>query len=303
MESSPLLITEGIDWALVVLYAFWLFFAGLIFYLRREDRREGYPLLDDITGRQERASPIWLPDPKKFVTAAGEVYYAPRQGHVEPPVTNAVPANPFPGAPLVPVGDKLSSGVGPAAYVMREDKPDVTADAEIKIVPMRRLPTHEIAEDDADPRGMEVVGADGMPAGVVEDLWVDRSEMLVRYIEVRLDPSIARAAPPAPAREEKIEAAAIATDEATGDTAVAVVTETPAGSTTARDTILMPMTVATIAPTYGQVSTGTILASQFANVPRTKDPDVVTLLEEEKIVAYFVGGILYATPSREEPLL
>ncbi len=31
-------ITSYIDVAQVVLYAFWIFFAGLIFYLRREDR-------------------------------------------------------------------------------------------------------------------------------------------------------------------------------------------------------------------------------------------------------------------------
>jgi photosynthetic reaction center H subunit len=295
-------ITQGIDWALVVLYAFWLFFAGLIFYLRREDRREGYPLVDDVTGRQERPSPIWLPDPKKFVTGSGDVYYAPRQGQVEPEVTNAVPANPFPGAPLVPVGDKLSSGVGPAAYAMRKDHPDVTSENEIKLVPMRRLPTHTIAEDDADPRGMEVVGADGQPAGVVEDLWVDRSEMLVRYIEVRLDPSVSPNAS-APAAGEKVEAAAVATDEDTGETAVAVVTEQANAAAATRDTVLLPMNVATIAPTYGQISTSTILASQFANVPRTKDPEQVTLLEEDKIMAYFTGGMLYATPSREEPLL
>ena len=33
--------------AQVVLYAFWIFFAGLILYLRREDKREGYPLESD----------------------------------------------------------------------------------------------------------------------------------------------------------------------------------------------------------------------------------------------------------------
>lgn len=289
------IITEGIDWALVILYAFWLFFAGLVFYLRREDRREGYPLVDDITGRQERASPIWIPDPKKFVTASGDVYYAPRIGEKEPPV-NAVAANPFPGSPIIPVGDKLSSGVGPAAYAMRADKPDLAADGEVKLAPMRCLPHHSIAEDDADPRGMEVVGADGLPAGVVADLWVDRTEMMVRYVEVRLDPSITRTAPAA----ERVEAAAVAADAETGDVAVAVVAE-PA--TAVRDTVLLPMVVATLAPTYGQVATSTILASQFAGVPRTKDPESVTLLEEEKIMAYFVGGNLYATPSREEPFL
>ena len=38
------MITEYIDFAQLSLYAFWLFFAGLIYYLRREDKREGYPL-------------------------------------------------------------------------------------------------------------------------------------------------------------------------------------------------------------------------------------------------------------------
>ncbi len=38
------MITSYIDFAQLSLYAFWLFFAGLIYYLRREDKREGYPL-------------------------------------------------------------------------------------------------------------------------------------------------------------------------------------------------------------------------------------------------------------------
>jgi photosynthetic reaction center H subunit len=46
-----------------------------------------------------------------------------------------------------------------------------------------------------------------------------------------------------------------------------------------------------------------ILAEQFANVPKTRNPDQVTLLEEEKIMAYYGGGLLYATPDRMEPLL
>ena len=43
-------ITGYIDVAQLVLYAFWIFFAGLIFYLRREDKREGYPLESDRAG-------------------------------------------------------------------------------------------------------------------------------------------------------------------------------------------------------------------------------------------------------------
>ena len=33
-----------IDGAQIMLYAFWFFFFGLIWYLHREDKREGYPL-------------------------------------------------------------------------------------------------------------------------------------------------------------------------------------------------------------------------------------------------------------------
>lgn len=35
---------EYIDGATIAIYAFWLFFFGLVIYLRREDKREGYPL-------------------------------------------------------------------------------------------------------------------------------------------------------------------------------------------------------------------------------------------------------------------
>ncbi len=52
-----------IDGAAIALYAFWLFFAGLIYYLRREDKREGYPL-DSPQGPREG----WpkMPRTKKF---------------------------------------------------------------------------------------------------------------------------------------------------------------------------------------------------------------------------------------------
>ena len=48
-------ITQYIDVAQVTLYAFWIFFALLIFYLRREDKREGYPLESDRSGLDHRA--------------------------------------------------------------------------------------------------------------------------------------------------------------------------------------------------------------------------------------------------------
>jgi hypothetical protein len=41
---------EYIDFAQITIYLFWFFFAGLVIYLRREDKREGYPLDSDRSG-------------------------------------------------------------------------------------------------------------------------------------------------------------------------------------------------------------------------------------------------------------
>jgi photosynthetic reaction center H subunit len=53
----------------------------------------------------------------------------------------------------------------------------------------------------------------------------------------------------------------------------------------------------------GGVRVRSILGSQFAAVPGTRTPVQVTCLEEEKIMAYYGGGTLYATAARQEPLL
>jgi photosynthetic reaction center H subunit len=46
-----------------------------------------------------------------------------------------------------------------------------------------------------------------------------------------------------------------------------------------------------------------ILSTQFADVPGIKHDAQVTLLEEDKIAAYYAAGRLYATPARQEPLI
>jgi photosynthetic reaction center H subunit len=44
------------------------------------------------------------------------------------------------------------------------------------------------------------------------------------------------------------------------------------------------------------------MANQFEGVPATASPQSVTLLEEEKITAYFGAGTLFADPRRRDPL-
>jgi photosynthetic reaction center H subunit len=95
----------------------------------------------------------------------------------------------------------------------------------------------------------------------VTDVWVDRAEALIRYIEVEVT---------------------------TSDGAKRV---------------LLPMPFALVNHKRGRVTVNAILGSQFADVPVTKSLDQVTKLEEDRIVGYYGAGTLYATPSRQEPML
>jgi photosynthetic reaction center H subunit len=58
--------TPYIDITQVLLYLFWFAFFGLILYLRREDKREGYPLTSNESGRTVQGFPAY-PGPKEFI--------------------------------------------------------------------------------------------------------------------------------------------------------------------------------------------------------------------------------------------
>ncbi|MBL8559061.1 MAG: photosynthetic reaction center subunit H [Hyphomonadaceae bacterium] len=189
----------GLDVAEWVLYAFFLFFFGLVAYLRREDRREGYPLEDDVSGRHEPLGGL-------LFTAQPKVFRLPHDGgSVTKPdgVREAVPANarrtaPWAGSPLEPVGDPLQAGIGPGAYAQRAKTPDVMMHGAPRVVPLRVADDFYLDKRDPDPRGMPVVGADNAVAGTVSDVWVDRSEYLIRYLEVALEGSSKRMLVPMP---------------------------------------------------------------------------------------------------------
>ena len=67
-----------IDVAQVTIWLFWIFFAGLVVYLRREDRREGYPLESDThPGKFLPPSLVFFPAPKTFHLSNGTTVQAP----------------------------------------------------------------------------------------------------------------------------------------------------------------------------------------------------------------------------------
>lgn len=177
-------ITSYIDVAQVTLYIFFAFFVGLVYYLRREDKREGYPLDSDREGVLVQGFPA-MPAAKTYKLAHGGTSTLPKTKN-DRRNAKVAPSAPWPGAPFVPTGNPMSDGVGPASYADRDDEPDLTHDGDPAIVPMRMLSKVTIDRRDPDPRGMEVVAADGESPGEVKDLWIDRAEALVRYLEVDL---------------------------------------------------------------------------------------------------------------------
>lgn len=66
--------------------------------------------------------------------------------------------------------------------------------------------------------------------------------------------------------------------------------------------VLLPVNFSRVAGD-GTVHVASIFGEHFVDVPGTAKPDQVTMLEEEKIMAYYGAGTLYAHPSRLGPLI
>lgn len=250
-------ITSYFDVAQITLYGFWIFFAGLIMYLRREDKREGYPMISDRSDERWEGVPP-MPPSKTYLLPHGQTVTTPRIEDRQ--AFNAEPTGDWPGAPRTPIGNPMLAAVGPGSYANRADVPDHTFDDELpKIVPLRAAADFFLAWEDPDPRGMELVGLDGVVAGTIVDAWVDRSEVVIRYLEAELGEGGRH--------------------------------------------VLVPMNFLHIDAKRRRIVVGALRGEHFADVPALRNPDVVTLLEEDKILGYYGGGLMYATPDRVEPLL
>jgi photosynthetic reaction center H subunit len=253
-------ITNYIDVAQLTLWVFWFFFFALVFYIRREDKREGYPAESmRMRGVKMMEGFPPMPKPKMFLMPhTGEKVMKPGPERGEYKI-NAEPAAPFPGAPLVPTGNPMLAAVGPGAYAIRSNTPDLTHGGKPRIVPLRVAKDFTVHDKDPDPRGMAVIGCDGAQGGTVKEIWVDRGEPQVRYLEL----------------------------------------ETAKGG----KRVLVPIALAKVRGSKGIVTVESITGAQFADVPTLASYDQITLAEEDKVVAYYGAGKMYATPERAEPFL
>ncbi|WP_019954339.1 photosynthetic reaction center subunit H [Yoonia vestfoldensis] len=247
------------DLASAAIWLFWIFFAGLIYYLQTENMREGYPLVDEEGKAAPNQGLFPVPSDKTFHLRDGRGELAVPSGQRgDRPDLALVQSSRAAGSPYIPTGDPMMDGVGPASWAPRRDTPELDAHGHAKIKPMSQL-SDFILSAGRDPRGKVVVGGDGEIVGRVTDMWVDVPESLVRFLTVDLNP------------------------EGSGKTR------------------LIPINMARIKG--DRVVVRSLYAHNWDSIPVTKSPDLVTLLEEEKIMGYFAGGTLYASAERLEPAL
>jgi len=136
------------------------------------------------------------------------------------------------------------------------------------VVTMRITTDFSPEPNDPDPRGMPVVAGDGQTVGSVVDLWVDRAEPRVLYFEVALNH----------------------VDDSEHDSGFV-------------NNPLLPYGFANLSFRRKRIDVPSIMSHHWAHVPRTASAEQVTRLEEDRIMAYFAGGLLYAHPSRQDPLI
>ena len=242
------------DLAALAIWLFWIFFAGLIYYLQTENMREGFPLVDENGNDSGITSFLPLPAPKTFTRPHGlpDVTVPAYEGEDRKVALERSAGSD--GFPFEPTGDPMIDGVGPAAWAPRANKPELDAHGNPKIVPMSVAKGFRISAG-LDPRGMSVLSGDGQNVGTVSEIWIDEGEQLPRYLEFDMGTAGKR---------------------------------------------LVPASMIKIKTDHAIIRS--LYADQFANIPTNRSSRQVTMLEEEKISAYYCGGTLYAG-NRAEPLI
>ncbi|MEO9863339.1 MAG: photosynthetic reaction center subunit H [Yoonia sp.] len=242
------------DLASLAIWGFWIFFAGLVYYLQTENMREGYPLIDDDGTPSSGPGIFPTPADKTFALRDGRGELTVPSGQNPertdlPLAQSSVSA----GSPMVPTGDPMVDGVGPASWAARSDHPELDAHGHVKIKPMTSLADFKVSAG-RDPRCLPVMGGDGEVIGRIVDMWIDVPEQMVRYLTVDLNPE---------------------------------------GSGQHR---LIPMNMVRIKPDHVMVQA--LHAHSWTGIPQAKSAEQITLLEEEKVMAWFGGGAMYANPEQ-----
>jgi len=185
MAQYNWLFFGNFDLALISLYIFWIFFAGLVWWIQRENMREGYPLENE--DGSPAASLMAPPPPKTYIMRDGKGEYQAPNGRPDPrgPVALARTTESG-GFPFEPTGDPMKDGVGPAAWCAREDDCERDSEGHPAMRPMGTSGDFWVSAG-RDPRGLKVVANDLKSPGTVTDIWLDSADQQVRYLELTLN--------------------------------------------------------------------------------------------------------------------
>ena len=148
----------------MVFLAFMLFFIALVFYLRREDRREGYPLEDEVTGRVDTAGGALLAaTPKTFHMPFGRgTVTTPTHGREKVDIAGARTFR-SPGAPYYPTGNPLYEAFSGTTFggTTFNQNPNTIATQNITL----KIPANPVmaSTHSATPMGVIGVALNGVP--------------------------------------------------------------------------------------------------------------------------------------------
>lgn len=245
-------VVGNLDVAILAVIAFVLFFLGLVYHLRQEDKREGYPMEITVGTGKVRHSEGFPPMPKP------KLFYRPHdRGVVSAPREREAPVFPdgakyqAEGYPMT-AEDPLGQALGTAAHPDRHDLADLNVLGEPKIVPLSEWDEYHVADGDVDPRGWPIVSNDGVEVGFIKDLWFNRAEFFLRYFEFEI-----------PGEER---------------------------------TRMAPLFFCKVKTKAKVVEAFTLNADDLRRTPITGTVEYITMLEEDRVNAFFAGGRLYSKP-------
>ncbi|MBV6637641.1 MAG: photosynthetic reaction center subunit H, partial [Mameliella sp.] len=113
------------DLASLALWLFLVFFALLIYYIQRENMREGYPLENDDGDPAPNQGMFPVPDDKTFTLPHGRGTVTVPSGQNRERADLALARTAASdGFPFEPTGDPMADGVGPASWAARRDVPE-----------------------------------------------------------------------------------------------------------------------------------------------------------------------------------
>jgi photosynthetic reaction center H subunit len=181
-------VTQHIDLPQIAFWLFFVAFVAICYVLRRNDKREGYPLkASPFTAERLLGAPL-AATPVTYLLNEGGATSTPHD-YPDPPAS-VLPLYRFDGTPFRPTAGLLGTSLGPGAWVMRNNEPMLNEKGELLLQPLRLCEHWAVSEGEANPCGMAVFDVRWRHIGIVADVWIDRGIRIIKHLEIELRASL-----------------------------------------------------------------------------------------------------------------